>query len=41
MEGADAGKIESILLALGAAERHIPDPDEAAAEKNADAKKTE
>ena len=41
MEGADAGKIESILLALGAAERHIPDPDENVADKNADAKKTE
>ena len=41
MEGADAGKIESILLALGAAERHIPDPDEDVADKNADAKKTE
>ena len=41
MEGADAGKIESILLALGAAERRIPDPDEDGAEKDADAKKTE
>ena len=41
MEGADAGKIESILLALGAAERRIPDPDEDGADKNADAKKTE
>ena len=33
MEGADAGKIESILLALGAAERRILDPDEDGTDK--------